>query len=97
MDLRRLSLRGWSSAGCGTGICTCLGQAEELASADVSEQRADAARRENASQVESSARLGPAVADAASYCPNCSARLKESRCKMSCPRCGFYLSCSDFY
>jgi hypothetical protein len=31
------------------------------------------------------------------FCLNCSAELKESRCKLSCPQCGFYLSCPDFY
>jgi hypothetical protein len=36
-------------------------------------------------------------ADPAQYCPTCSAKLRESRCKLKCPQCGFYLSCSDFY
>ncbi|MGH9322342.1 MAG: hypothetical protein ACRD21_26465 [Vicinamibacteria bacterium] len=30
-------------------------------------------------------------------CPNCSARLQESRCKLLCPRCHYYMSCSDYY
>jgi hypothetical protein len=31
------------------------------------------------------------------YCPNCSYRLTGHRCKLICQRCGYYLSCADYY
>lgn len=30
------------------------------------------------------------------YCPNCSHRLQNQRCKYRCPRCHYFMSCSDF-
>lgn len=31
------------------------------------------------------------------YCPNCSRRLEEFKCKLLCRVCGYYMSCSDYY
>ena len=31
------------------------------------------------------------------WCPNCSAKLESSRCKLVCRQCGYYMSCADYY
>jgi hypothetical protein len=31
------------------------------------------------------------------YCPVCSLRLAERSCKLFCERCGYYMSCADYY
>lgn len=30
-------------------------------------------------------------------CPTCGQRLDGHRCKLICARCGYYLSCADYY
>ena len=31
------------------------------------------------------------------YCPVCSLRLDSRKCKLYCGRCGYYMSCADYY
>jgi hypothetical protein len=31
------------------------------------------------------------------YCPVCSLRLAPRKCKLLCERCGYYMSCADYY
>jgi hypothetical protein len=31
------------------------------------------------------------------YCPVCSTRLTELKCKLLCNKCGYYMSCADYY
>ncbi len=38
-----------------------------------------------------------ALGVALEYCPTCSAKLVGRSCKLQCPRCGYFLSCSDYY
>jgi Zn finger protein HypA/HybF involved in hydrogenase expression len=41
---------------------------------------------------------GAAEAEYASnYCPRCATHLTARSCKLICPSCGYYMSCSDFY
>ena len=31
------------------------------------------------------------------YSPVCSQRLPERKCKLLCEKCGYYMSCADYY
>jgi hypothetical protein len=30
------------------------------------------------------------------FCPVCSVRLSERKCKLFCERCGYFMSCADY-
>ncbi len=31
------------------------------------------------------------------WCPRCNSRLAQLKCKLICERCGYYMSCADYY
>ena len=31
------------------------------------------------------------------FCPRCNSRLTELKCKLICGKCGYYMSCADYY
>ncbi len=31
------------------------------------------------------------------YCPACNNKLTQHKCKLICERCGYYMSCADYY
>lgn len=31
------------------------------------------------------------------FCPRCDSRLISRKCKLLCERCGYYMSCADYY
>ena len=31
------------------------------------------------------------------FCPNCSNKLEQLKCKLLCKKCGYFMSCADFY
>jgi len=43
------------------------------------------------------ARSNPNDVEPMLYCPMCSRRLAERKCKLFCEQCGYYMSCADYY
>jgi len=39
----------------------------------------------------------PSSEQAMLYCPVCNERLMQSRCKLVCEKCGYFMSCADYY
>jgi len=49
-------------------------------------------RREAESEAEALAPEEPML-----YCPVCATRLAARKCKLICEKCGYYMSCADYY
>jgi hypothetical protein len=45
----------------------------------------------------STERKNLSMPDPSRFCPTCSTQLVDQQCKLKCPQCAYYLSCSDFY
>jgi hypothetical protein len=44
-----------------------------------------------------SAQPAEGAGNASLHCPRCFERLEARSCKLICPSCGYYMSCSDYY
>jgi hypothetical protein len=53
---------------------------------------ADSFPRENAEAQSHPEDLEPML-----FCPVCSLRLDQRKCKLFCNQCGYYMSCADYY
>jgi hypothetical protein len=53
--------------------------------------------RESMEHVEQPERTAHRDEEPMLYCPVCSLRLIERHCKLLCEKCGYYMSCADFY
>jgi hypothetical protein len=60
-------------------------------------ERPDAEQDDRAIGSETKRDLPPDAAEAMLWCPLCDARLEQHRCKLLCRRCGYYMSCADYY
>jgi NADH pyrophosphatase NudC (nudix superfamily) len=49
----------------------------------------------SAGRVTSSPAIGQLSVESHRICPGCGSELVDRGCKMRCPRCGFFLDCSD--
>jgi hypothetical protein len=49
------------------------------------------------SKAESTGQVASDANEPMVYCPRCNARLLPERCKLICKRCGYYMSCADYY
>lgn len=47
--------------------------------------------------VEESVTNRPGEEEPMLYCPVCSLRLDQRKCKLFCQQCGYYMSCADYY
>ena len=52
---------------------------------------------ESRHEEESEGTTGEPAEEPMVYCPVCSLRLSQRKCKLFCERCGYYMSCADYY
>jgi methionyl-tRNA synthetase len=53
--------------------------------------------RKQAADHSSEEKKRPSVEEPMLYCPVCSQRLTQNHCKLVCEKCGYFMSCADYY